>query len=104
MMLKSHYKKLVSVTGLTPGDVKALAQDLVRVLGYPLPERVAGLLIRALDLSPVGGRKWVLGWLERTITKVELVADSGLQEMEPGYLGTLLEPSRLPGESRQAVE
>ena len=104
ILLQKHCRRLLKVSGLTPGDVKVITQDLYEVLGGPLPERVAGLMVRVLDLSPAGGRKWMTGWLERIITKIEVTTASGLQELEAGYVALLLEPSRLPGEWRTAAE
>jgi len=103
-VLRKHLSRLRNTTGLTPGDVRVLSQDLLKVLGEPLPERVTALLAKVLDLSPRGGQVWLGGWLERAITKCELIEASGLHEMEPGYLGLLLEPVRVPGEGRQAGE
>jgi hypothetical protein len=102
--LKRHHKRIMNAPGITPGDVKAISQDLLQILGAPLPERVTGLLVRALDLSPAGGKKWIVSWLERATVKIELMTVSGLEELEPGYAGLLLEPSRLPGEGRPAGE
>ena len=101
VILEKHHKRLGQASGLTPGDVRMLSQDLIRVLGEPLPEMVTALFVRVVDMSPVGGKKWITGWLERTIIKIEVMRSAGLQELEAGYVGTVIEPARLPGE-RQA--
>jgi hypothetical protein len=102
--LKQHYKKIWNSQGITPGDVKILNQDLTRVLEGPLPERATALLIKVLDMSPRGGRVWLSTWLERVVAKIEILVSSGLDSLEAGYAGLILEPSRVPGEGRQAAE
>jgi hypothetical protein len=104
LLLRKHQGRINKSGGITPGDIKILVQDLIEVLGTPLPPRLAALFTNVLDLSPSGGQVWIARWLERATVKMEVLIVSGLEELEAGYLGLLLEPARVPGEANRGAE